>query len=157
VDGGCAVKKGRNKPIGVAGVNGLFLALKAGTLNYGRRGLRFGLSHPPHTIMNKLSQLLRKPTLFALAVLICGVWIFQSAATHYSSDMRKDRDNMVASLHQAQTPEPQIVAISTAFDDITSNVQSLADDFFSFTLVMLVGTISMIGRQPRHQYPPHSN
>jgi len=64
---------------------------------------------------------------------------------------------MVASLHQAQTPEPQIVAISTAFDDITSNVQSLADDFFSFTLVMLVGTISMIGRQPRHQYPPHSN
>jgi hypothetical protein len=108
--------------------------------------------------MNTLSQQLRKQTTYyALAVLICGVWIFHSAATHYLSDMRKDRDDMVASLHQAQTPEAQIVAISTAFDGITSNVQSLADDFFSFTLVMIVGTIGMIGRQSRPQDTQHSN
>jgi hypothetical protein len=71
--------------------------------------------------------------------------------------MRKDRDDMVASLHQAQTPEPQIVAISNAFDGITSNVHFMAISFFSFTSIMLVATIGMIGRQSRHQDTPHSN
>jgi hypothetical protein len=78
----------------------------------------------------------------ALIVLVACIYILNSTSSRFLSDMRKSRDDMAASLRQAQTPEPQITAISTGFDRITSDVHSMALTFFSFTAIVLVAAFS---------------
>lgn len=74
----------------------------------------------------------------ALFVLVACLYVLHSTTTGFLSDMRKERDEMVASLRQAQTPEPQITAISKGFDRMTSEVNSMSMSFFAFTSVVLV-------------------
>jgi len=101
--------------------------------------------------MNALIQFLKKPAVMASFVLVVSVYILESTATRFLTDMRKDRHDMVASLRQAQTPEPQVAAISQAFDRITSNVNSMAISFFAFTSVLLVCVFAARHREPPDQ------
>jgi len=88
--------------------------------------------------MNKLKQFLSNPVVLAVFVLVSCVYILNTTASRFYARMEKDKDDMVASLRQAQTPEPQIAAISRAFDGTTSEVGSMAISFFAFTSVVLV-------------------
>jgi hypothetical protein len=94
---------------------------------------------PHHTnfIMNAI-RFLKRPVVLALFVLAACVYILDSTATRFYTRAQIDRDDMVASLRQAQTPEPQIAAISKAFDGIISEAGSMATSFFAFTSVILV-------------------
>jgi hypothetical protein len=101
--------------------------------------------------MNTLIQFFQKPAVMALFVLAACIYTLNSTIDRFWSEARQDRDDIVASLRQAQTPEPQIAAISKGFDRITSNVGSMAMSFFSFTSVVLVAgfVISRRNEQPR--------
>jgi uncharacterized BrkB/YihY/UPF0761 family membrane protein len=105
--------------------------------------------------MNALFQSFKKPVVMALFVLVCCLYVFNSTATRFLSDMRKDRDDMVVSLRQAQTPEPQVTAISKAFDRIISNVNSMVGSYFMFTSVVLVAAFAVRYREPSHQNTQH--
>jgi hypothetical protein len=102
--------------------------------------------------MNALIQFLKKPVALAIFVLIACLYVLHSTSTRFVSDMRKDRDEMVASLRQAQTPEPQIAAIFAGFDCIISDVDSMATSFFAFTSVVLVCAFAV-----RHKGSPHQD
>jgi|SRR5208283_477987 len=100
-------------------------------------------------IMNTLCQFLNKPRVIAVFVLICCLYVLHLTTTRFLSDMKKGRDDMVTSLRQAQTSEPQIAAISQAFDRITSEVDDVAMSLFGFTSVVLVAAFAV-----RHKEPP---
>jgi hypothetical protein len=68
--------------------------------------------------------------------------------------MKTDRDDMVVALHQSQASEPQIAAISQAFDQTTSNVESMAKSVYAFGF-MLAGMISWFSI--RRSEPPRQN
>jgi hypothetical protein len=108
---------------------------------------------PHHTLnfMNKLKQFLGNPVVLAVFVLVSSAYTLNFTASRFFADMKKDQDDMVASLRQAQTPEPQIAAISRAFDGTTSEVGSMAISFFSFTTVVLVACyLARRSGPPRH-------
>ncbi len=86
----------------------------------------------------------------AVFVLLACLFVLHSTATRFLSDMRSDRNDMVASLRQAQTPEPQITAISRGFDRITSDVHSMSTSFFAFTSVVLICAFTVRNRELRH-------
>jgi hypothetical protein len=109
--------------------------------------------------MKTLKQFLSNPVAQAFIILAACIYILNSTADRFWSEARQDRDDMVASLRQAQTPEPQIAAISKGFDRITSDVSSMAMTFFSFTSVVLVAAFVVRRRSepPRQdvQQQPH--
>jgi hypothetical protein len=93
--------------------------------------------------MKDLIQVLNKPFVVALFILLGSIYILNSISTEFVSNAKKDREEMVKSLRQAQTPEPQVVAISAGFDRLTSEVDSMAVSFFGFfsmVMVLVVGT-----------------
>jgi hypothetical protein len=106
--------------------------------------------------MNALKQFFGNPIMQALFVLAAGIYILNSNSSRFLSDVSKSRDDMVASLRQAQTPEPQVAAISKGFDQMTSDVHHMALSFFSFTMVMLVATISARHRSESPRQEPQS-
>ena len=84
----------------------------------------------------------------AAYVLVCCVYLLHVVDAQFLSDMEKDKSDMVASLRQAQTPEPQIMAVSKAFDRIASNVSSMSVSFFAFTTVVIVGAYTFRRNDP---------
>ncbi len=104
--------------------------------------------HYTHITMNTLIQFFQKPVVLALFVLVGCLYILNSVSMRFESAMKHDRDDMVAALHQSQTSEAQIAAISQAFDRITSNVDSMAISFFAFTSVVLVCAFAVRRNEP---------
>jgi len=103
--------------------------------------------------MSVLFQKLTKTPVMALFVLVACLYVLHSTTTRFLADMRHDRDEMVASLRQAQTPEPQISAISKGVDRMTSDVNSMTMSFFAFTSIVLVCTFAA----GRRSDPPNQN
>jgi hypothetical protein len=101
--------------------------------------------------MNAIYEFLHKPAVMTVLVLIACLYIMHSTSKDFLSDMQKDRDDMVASLRQAQTPEPQIMAISKGFDRITWNVYTMGTSFFAYTAILLIGAYAENLRKPTHQ------
>src|SRR5208283_1135473 len=110
--------------------------------------------HEIHDYMNAPKQFFGNPIVQALIVLVACLYILDSTSNRFLSDMRKSRDDMVASLRQAQTAEPQIAAISAGFDRITSDVHSMALTFFSFTSVILIAAFSARRRSESTRQDP---
>jgi len=98
--------------------------------------------------MKNISQFLGKPAVLALVVLLGGLYIFHATSTRYFERVKSDRDDLVASLHRAQMSEPQVAAISRAFDRVASGAGDLAMSFFSFTIVVLVAAFAARRSEP---------
>jgi hypothetical protein len=92
-------------------------------------------------------------------ILVGCLYVLLSTSTRFLSEAKEDRDEMVASLRKAQTPEPQVMAISSGFDHITTRVHSMGISFFTFTSILLV---TIAGRRqsdlPRRdiEHQPHT-
>jgi hypothetical protein len=108
--------------------------------------------------MKDISHFLSKPAVLALVVLLGGLYTFHSVSTRYFERVKGDRDDLVASLRQAQTPEPEITAISRAFDRVASEAGDMAMSFFAFTSVVLVTVFAVRRSEPPReaiQQKPH--
>ena len=104
--------------------------------------------------MNSLSKFLKKPAVTTVFALAACLYVLQSTSTRFVSDMREGRDELVASLRQAQTPEPQIAAISACVDRIKSDVDLMTTTFFSFTSVILIVFFATKQREQRRDEEP---
>jgi hypothetical protein len=104
--------------------------------------------------MKNISQFLSKPAVLALVVLLGGLYIFNSTSTRYFERIKSDRDDLITSLHQAQMSEPQVAAISWAFDRVASEAGDLAMSFFSFTIVVLVAAFAVRRSEPPQREIP---
>jgi len=104
--------------------------------------------------MKNISQFMSKPAVLALVVLLSGLYIFHSVSTRYFERVESDRVDLVASLHQAQMPEPEIAAISQAFDKVASESGDMAMSFFAFTAVVLVAAFAVRRSEPPQREIP---
>ena len=105
--------------------------------------------------MNALLRFLKTPIVTGFFLIAACVCILHTESSSFLSDMRKDRDDLVVSLRQAQTPEPQITAMSHAFDRITSNVDGITTSFFAFASVLVVGAFGAMYKGPARQDAQH--
>jgi len=108
--------------------------------------------------MKTALQFLNKPAVLALFVLAGCLFMLHSVSTRFFDRVRSEREDLVASLRQAQTPEPEIAAISKAFDRVTSDSGNMAISFFAFTSVVLVCGFTVRSGKPLHdeiQQPQH--
>jgi hypothetical protein len=110
------------------------------------------LDHITRITMNAI-RFLKRPGILELFILVACVYILDSTATRFYTRSQTDRDEMVASLRQAHTPEPQIAAISKAFNGIISEAGGMATTFFGFTTVMLVCAFINRRVKPSRQDP----
>ena len=98
--------------------------------------------------MSAIREILQKPAVTAMFILVVCTCVMHSTSKDFMSDMREDRNDMVASLRQAQTPEPEVMAISKGFDRIASDVRIMGTSFFGFTTVVLVVAFAAKRNEP---------